>query len=281
MITQRCLVLLLLTTATSLCSAQIVSDPPIISEFLPDPSGKLETEWIELYNPHSDTVHLHAFQIGDSWRFYGISDTILFLPPYEYIILTWEVDRFFEYYNDFDGRITSPSEGWPTLNNDGDVVRLADWGDRIVDSAVYETVFGDNRSWEVFINANDESIWGGSFSTDGSSPGELNSFFSPRISSIDLDITPDPFSPNGDGFEDFATISFNPPEAESLELVVYDISGRKLKTFREGATAIPGEIVWDGRDDSGRYLPVGIYIVYASVEGGVSMSVKKTVVIAR
>ena len=273
--------LLFLLAGVSLCEAQVESGIPFISEFLPNPTGELETEWIELYNPNPDTVLLHAFQIGDSWRAYGISDTGLYLPPQEYIILAWEVDRFLEYYSGFEGRIISPAGGWPALNNDGDIVRLLMWGDYVVDSAAYEAVFGDNRSWERFIDADDQTIWGGSFSPSGSSPGEPNSFFSPRTNSIDLDISPDPFSPGGDGFEDFTVISINPPEAGSLELTVYDISGRKRKTLLEGSASIPSEIIWDGRDDNGEYLPVGIYVVYASIEGGQSMSLKKTVVIAR
>jgi len=55
-----------------------------------------------------------------------------------------------------------------------------------------------------------------------------------------------------------------------------------VKTFYDAGLSIPGDIVWDGRGDDGRTLPVGIYIIYARVEGGrESADIKKTVVIAR
>jgi hypothetical protein len=94
-------------------------------------------------------------------------------------------------------------------------------------------------------------------------------------------IAPNPFSPDGDGFEDQAVISYDIPEADEFELVVYDIAGRKVKTFFESGAAVPGNIMWDGRGDNGRKLPVGIYIVYARVEGEESTEAKKTIAIAR
>jgi flagellar hook assembly protein FlgD len=96
-----------------------------------------------------------------------------------------------------------------------------------------------------------------------------------------LDVTPDPFSPNGDGFEDVTIIKYNPPEADRFEMAIYDLAGRKVKTFFEDDLSIPGEILWDGRGDDGRTLGIGIYILYAQTEGGTSAKTKRTVVIAR
>lgn len=264
----------------SLSLGQIYFNGPILSEFLPNQTGDLETEWIELYNPTDFDVDLQEYKIGDELGWRDISDTALILPPNGYIILAQDMGRFLEYYSDFDGIITS-SDGWQILNNDGDVVRLGDDFGHTIDSVVYDKGFTDNRSWERYIDAESGSFWGGSFDPAGSTPGFPNSYFYPRLGSIDLDISPDPFSPDGDGFEDVTTIKYNPPEAESFELAVYDISGRKVKTFLKNDVSIPGEITWDGRCDDGRRLPVGIYIVYARVKGETSMETKRTVVIAR
>jgi hypothetical protein len=264
----------------SLSSGQIAFNGPILSEFLPNQTGDLETEWIELYNPTDFDVDLQEYKIGDELGWRDISDTALILLSGGYIILSQDMGRFLEYYSDFNGIITSPN-GWQILNNDGDVVRLGDASGYTIDSVVYDKGFPDNRSRERYIDAENNSFWGGSFDPAGSTPGVPNSYFYPRLNSIDIEISPDPFSPDGDGFEDFTTIKHNPPEAETFELAIYDISGRKVKTLIENDVSIPGEITWDGRGDDGRKLPVGIYIVYARVEGEMSMETKRTVVIAR
>lgn len=259
--------------------AQSSTKAPILSEFMPNPMGQLETEWIELYNPGQYVVGLNQYKIGDALGLRKISDTGMYLQPGEYIILAQNPDRFLSYYQNFTGIVTSPV-GWQILNNDGgEVVRLADQSESTVDSVFYEAGFPDNRSWERYISPEGESYWGGSFAGSGSTPGDPNLFVYPRSESINLSVDPDPFSPDGDGFEDVTTIKYDVPDAEGLELVIYDIAGRKVKTIFECGASIPGEIIWDGRGDDGRTLPAGIYVIYARVEGGRSMESKKTVVI--
>jgi hypothetical protein len=271
--------LLYLTGAAAYGQITIIA--PILSEFLPNQTGVLETEWIELYNPISSPVDLSRFSIGDALGLKDISDTTLLLDPGEYIVLADDAAKFLDYYIEFDGRVLSPN-GWQILNNSGgDVVRLADTNDVIIDSVYYESGFADNRSWERYISADGVSYWGESFDPSGSTPGESNSYFYPRAASIELTVSPDPFSPDGDGFEDVTMIRYNPPEAETFELSVYDISGRRVKTFFESGLSIPGAVQWDGTGDNGRTLPVGIYILYARTEGRTMTETKKTIVIAR
>ena len=260
--------------------AGAASEAPIISEFLPNPMGTLETEWIELYNPSDSSSDLINFKIGDRLALHVITDTTVIFPAGTYIILTQDSATFRQYYLSVTCPVIEPS-GWSGLNNDGDIVRLTDMGGNVLDSVVYDAVYPDNRSWERYVNPHGASYWGESFSPSGSSPCKANSFFYPRAAAIEISVSPDPFSPDGDGFEDRTTIRFNPPEANSFDLCIYDVSGRKVKTFFDGAQPLPGEIVWDGRSDDGRNLPIGIYIIHANTTDGKSSSVKKTVVIAR
>jgi hypothetical protein len=256
-------------------------DGPIISEFLPNQTGLLETEWIELYNPMPFTVDLGQYSVGDALGLRKISDTAVPLAQDEFIILADDVSGFLEYYADFDGRVISPN-GWQILNNSGgDIVRLADENNAIIDSVYYEFGFPDNRSWERYISSEGITYWGESFAPSGSTPGESNTYFYPRAATIELTVSPDPFSPDGDGFEDVTTIRYNPPEAETFELGIYDLSGRRVKTFFESDISIPGEILWNGSGDDGRTLPVGIYILYARTEGRTMVETKRTIVIAR
>jgi len=261
-------------------AAQSSFTGPIINEFVSSPVYDLETEWIELYNPTTQPINLRLYRIGDAQTMRTISNMNLILPANGYVVLAQDVSRFRRYYTDFNGTVVSPV-GWPILNNDGDTIRLEYPGGTIGDTVIYDGSFGNNRSWERYIDPEGKSLWGESFSSTGSTPGKRNQFFSPRIATIDLDVSPAPFSPNGDGCEDETTIKFNPPEADRFEMAIYDLAGRKVKTFFEDDLSIPGEILWDGRGDDGRTLGVGIYILYAQTEGGTSAKIKRTVVIAR
>jgi hypothetical protein len=52
--------------------------------------------------------------------------------------------------------------------------------------------------------------------------------------------------------------------AESIELKIYDISGKMVKSFGRSTThnaMQPTQISWDGKDDQNRQLPTGVYFV--------------------
>jgi hypothetical protein len=62
----------------------------------------------------------------------------------------------------------------------------------------------------------------------------------------------------------FATdtwLAFDLPSSEEVELRIFDINGKLVRTLRPAATN-PGAnapVLWDGLDDSGRPVPSGIY----------------------
>jgi hypothetical protein len=61
-------------------------------------------------------------------------------------------------------------------------------------------------------------------------------------------------------FRDETVFSFALAYAEHVELAVFDTQGRKVRSLIEGTrSAGPHEVRWDGRDDSGRELPAGVY----------------------
>jgi outer membrane protein assembly factor BamB len=65
--------------------------------------------------------------------------------------------------------------------------------------------------------------------------------------------TPNPFNPS-------TAISFNLPASGKATLIVYDITGRKVRELVSGMlSAGKNTAVWDGRDDSGRPVSSGVY----------------------
>jgi hypothetical protein len=64
---------------------------------------------------------------------------------------------------------------------------------------------------------------------------------------------PNPFSRS-------TAIRYAATDGGPVELVVYDLSGRRVRTLVHGTvSAGEHEVAWDGRDDSGRRLAAGVY----------------------
>ena len=75
---------------------------------------------------------------------------------------------------------------------------------------------------------------------------------------------PNPFTPNGDGVNDVAEIRydlFKLTEATPVEVVVYDLSGRRIRVLFAGEIA-GGRyaVAWDGTDAGDRLVPPGLYL---------------------
>jgi len=63
-------------------------------------------------------------------------------------------------------------------------------------------------------------------------------------------------------------VSFRLPEAGPVDLMVYDVGGRRVRAVPARVLAAgEGKIVWDGRDDAGRRVPVGAYFYRLRIAG--------------
>jgi len=73
-----------------------------------------------------------------------------------------------------------------------------------------------------------------------------------------LQITPNPF-------HDKVSVKFDSRNnAQSTEIKIYDISGRVIKQFNQ---SLVYQISWDGRDNSGKPVPSGIYFLKFEADG--------------
>jgi hypothetical protein len=73
-------------------------------------------------------------------------------------------------------------------------------------------------------------------------------------------------------------ISYSLARTGKTELIVYDVSGRKVRTLMDGEVN-PGAswVKWDGRDDLGRAVPSGVY--FYRLQAGAFSDTKKMVLI--
>ena len=81
---------------------------------------------------------------------------------------------------------------------------------------------------------------------------------------------PAPFSPNGDGLNDEATITWDLTNLTSpvpVSAAVYDLAGQRRRLIYSGLDGSGRyDRAWDGTDDTGRRLPPGLYVVRVEIE---------------
>ncbi len=130
--------------------------------------------------------------------------------------------------------------------------------------------------------------------TAGAESWRINTSGISQSSLVKVRIDPNPFTPNGDGKNDLAIIDFAVSNIEvprTLRIHIFDLSGRKIRTVIERMTGISpyygdprfggSGIAWDGKDDNGKVVPPGVYLVQVSLDvnnGGEFIT--KTVVVA-
>jgi hypothetical protein len=251
--------------------------PLVLSEIMANPQAPLETEWVELMNVHTSEIDLNNWQLGDALSSSEIISTAFQIQPHEYVVLARDSAHFRLFYTSFNGTLVQPPQ-WPTLNNDGDLVRLIDPFGFEALRFVYDHIYADNYSWSRSEDFDTEGQWGRSESAGGT-PGDVNRVvFAGDKSELTVTIEPPVFSPDDDGFEDAAAIKIEAPAGSSVTMRVYDRAGRIVRTLIDGESFLQSSYQWDGKTDSGRRLPIGPYILF--VEAG-NEAIKKPIVIAR
>ncbi|NQV16046.1 hypothetical protein HQ531_11360 [bacterium] len=97
---------------------------------------------------------------------------------------------------------------------------------------------------------------------------------------LTIDLSPNPFTPNGDGQSDELRINFElPVEQGLLSIMIFDMAGRKIA---EPCQAKPvshrGSLIWNGEAGYGGIAVTGLYICMVMVDdlqGNVTEVLKK------
>ena len=79
----------------------------------------------------------------------------------------------------------------------------------------------------------------------------------------DLSLSPNPFTPNGDGINDELTVAFSifqVTQARQARLRLYSLDGRLIWENSTQVSGGPQQIRWNGRDEADRTVPPGLYI---------------------
>jgi hypothetical protein len=128
--------------------------------------------------------------------------------------------------------------------------------------------------------------WTSSPAPVGGTPGTRNAVgLSPPTDSTtaQLRVAPSPFSVERDGA---TRIRYTLETAPSLVRArIFDARGRNVRTLEDARlVGRSGELVWNGRDDAGHRVRVGVYVVLfeaVQAESGTVTTLKAPVVVAR
>jgi len=248
-------------------------------------------EWVEIYNRSGHSLNLTGCTVADASRSCTICGTDLILGSGGFALICADTAALYTEYLVSDCIVLEP-DGFPSLNNQGDSMVLSDVTGFVYDRLYYEGDWGVDKNTSLErvsseVASDERANWSRCVSPEGATPGLENSIHAVvGHNEAILSLSPNPFSPDGDGLDDRAVISYQFPfSVANLRVLVYDRGGRIVRRILGGGeVAGKGDLLWDGRDDTGSFLPVGIYLIYAEASDIITrrkLSSKATVVLAR
>lgn len=241
-----------------------------------------DVEFVELYNNGIAPVSLSHLSIVRAKATGGFTDPVAFpagtLMPGNYAAFTSDPATLCMQYH-----CMNPAGIYkmalPTLTNEKGSIYIIGSKEDTIDALHYTDAMhfplAENTKGvslerlDVNAPAQQFSNWHSASSTVGfATPGSANS---QQLSTVDLPgkltLTPEVFSPDNDGIDDVAVISYQLPASGYIaDIAVYDAAGRIVRTVcNHFLLPSKGFFAWDGTDGMHNIVPSGIYVVYASL----------------
>lgn len=269
----------------------------VINEIMFDPFTD-ESEWLEIFNSTGQIINLKGWKYKESSVTVKLSTTDLFLNPGSYFILAQD-STIYNSYPDLKfpkGNQILKFSNNISLTNSGESITITDSLNNVKDAVSYDPKwhnpnFTDTKGISLerlnpSFPSDDHSNWSSCVKPIGGTPGLRNSIFTDKIhSNSEVSVTPNPFSPDGDGFEDFTLINFKVYSSFSqLRVKIFDVKGRIVRTLENNSVSgKEGTIIFNGLDNNNQKLRIGIYIVLINAideRGGTIDIIKTPLVVA-
>ena len=273
-------------------NVEAVVNPLVINEILYSPQPGFP-EWIELLNRGQYDLNINQWKFADARDTVTISAGSPLVEPGEYYLLAKDSAVIMQYAIPAERCFIVP--GFPTLNNDGDDLKLLGLSGRLIDRVTYSSSWMGRKteagvSLERINPAVSSQIaenWAACVDPAGSTPARRNSLFIEKTElTSTLSFSPNPFSPDEDGYEDFTLLQYKLPlQTGFITVDIFDLLGRRVRRL---ADYVPvgqqGSLLWDGKDGNGKVCRMGMYVVLTQVFGSGSKlykQFKNTVVLVK
>ncbi len=277
----------------------------IINEILFYPL-KGGVDYVELYNRSHKTVDLSSLILGTVKKsppnppdslFYNLTfDQTLFLPG-DYLVLTSSPEKVKAQYITKNPHAFLQVMPFPAFSKDDGSVLLFgqmqkidafDYSEKMqypllnyTQGVALERVNADGKT-------NDPNNWHSAAESVGfGTPGYRNSqsvSVNPDSVSGNIDIDPEIFSPDNDGYQDILHIKYRfKTSGNTMTINIFNANGQLVRRLVNNEyVGTDGVVSWDGLEDDGTKALVGIYVLYIKVfnQNGKVMRFKKTAVLA-
>jgi len=273
----------------------------VVNEILFNPASG-GYDYVEIYNRSQKIIDLSQLYVanrntsGVVSSIYPIATEHNLLFPEKFAVMTEDSAWVAGHYFTNDTKTFIQLNTLPSFSDDdGDVILLNVSGN-IIDEVSY------SDKWHFPLIHNTEGVSLERIDYNGSSvqsnfhsaassvgygtPGLKNSQYSPDGNvQAEITVSPDIFSPDNDGQDDFVTIDYSfPSPGYVANITIFDASGRPVRYLQKNAlNGVKGNYRWDGVGEKQQKLPLGVYIIVTEVFNldGKRKLFKNTVVLAR
>ena len=258
----------------------------LINEILFDPISP-GVDYVELYNNTDKTFDLNTLMLGvikesfpnpaDTTLKEITVDSRLFLPN-TYVLLSTNSEIVGQQYDcPTDNFVQMAS--FPSYANAGGTAILMGKDGTMVD----QMVFSEKMHYPLLKETKGVSLERVSFDQPSldpdnwhsaaervhfGTPGYENSMMQTAEPSNDeISLSPDIFSPDGDGYDDACFINYRFDEAGyTMNIYIFNVAGQLIRHLAKGElVGQEGSILWNGLDNNGNKVPVGVYVVVTEV----------------
>ena len=245
----------------------------IINEVLFNPSND-GVDYVEVYNRSKKNINVEGWKLGNATSddVISIKQRILFRG--QYLLLSENATAVMNAYESPSPQNFLDMEDLPSYSNDDGLVVLMDSLSQESDRFAYTS----DQHYPLLNDLNGVSLeridpntdadqvtnWHSASEAVGfGTPGYLNSQFGASITTDELTILPEVFSPDNDGFEDVLFISLELPEpGYNGTLTIFNDAGRVVRKLVQNQLLGTNEqFTWDGFDDDRNKAPVGMYVI--------------------
>ncbi len=270
----------------------------VINEFLPYTSDY--NEFIEILNRWNKPINLKGWWIGKDEPDFQIKDSIV-LNPGQFAVLCSDRADFRKYQIPQTAIIIEFDDWAESYLPQAGEIRIYMPDSFEIDYVRYTIDLGSHYDTSVErinpeIPSLDSTNWGLCVHPLGATPGDTNSIYAGfKVKELKLEIEPKVFNPE-DPTKSRIFISYKLPFVRAyVRLFIFDVRGRVVRKLCDGTPSGARSIyledgsviyshIWDGKDDKGRNLPMGPYIIYLQAQDMDSkkvVSARKTCIVIR
>lgn len=275
----------------------------LINEIMFDPIAP-GVDYVELYNPTDKTFDLSELMLGVvKETFPNPTDTTLkditsdsrLLLPQSYVLLSTNSQIVGQQYDCATDNFVQ-MESFPIYANAGGTAVVMSKLGVVID----QMYFSEKMHYPLLkvtkgvalerVSFNQPSMDANNWHSAAESvhfgtPGYANSMMQNAEPSEDaISVSPEVFSPDGDGFDDDCFINYHFDEAGyTMNVYIFNVAGQLVKHLAKGElVGQEGSVIWNGTDNNNNRVPIGVYIVVTEVFNldGVVKKYKNAAVVA-